>query len=54
MNNFNIANNNNAANNMNDIQICPFPCLPQPPPVPGGEESIKTFSTSHIRKEKKI
>ena len=26
--NFNIANNNNAGNNFNDIQICPFPCLP--------------------------
>ena len=36
VNNFNIANNNNAGNNMNDIQICPFPCLPRPPPVPGG------------------
>merc|ERR1712227_848348 len=31
--NINIANNNNAGNNVNDIQICPFPCLPQPPPV---------------------
>ena len=33
VNNINVANNNNAGNNVNDIQICPFPCLPQPPPV---------------------
>ena len=33
VNNFNIANNNNAGNNFNDIQICPFPCIPGPPPV---------------------
>ena len=33
VNNFNVANNNNAGNNFNDIQICPFPCIPGPPPV---------------------
>ena len=33
VNNINVANNNNAGNNVNDIQICPFPCLPQPPPI---------------------
>ena len=37
VNNFNVANNNNAGNNFNDIQICPFPCIPGPPPVIVGE-----------------
>ena len=31
--NLNVANNNNAGNNFNDIQICPFPCVPGPPPI---------------------
>ena len=41
VNNFNIANNNNAGNNFNDIQICPFPCIPGPPPVIVGERWLK-------------
>ena len=58
VNNINVANNNNAGNNVNDIQICPFPCLPQPPPVvvPGGRRlsrrmKMRSEDTVHVRSD---
>ena len=48
VNNFNIANNNNAGNNMNDIQICPFPCLPQPPPVGRRKRTLGSLTYDHL------
>merc|ERR1712008_57477 len=43
--NFNFVNNNNGGNNQNTIQICPFPCVPGPPPVPTGKRRrrVKEF-----------